>query len=225
VDVIGQRPINVGHLTLPRHTIGKLPISRSREALGRISAAASHCCRARAHTRGGHNSRRRRRGRHRCRHRHGHSRRLLRRGRARRARSCSPAGAASAAAAAATPPSAVAAALTHRAWVLRERTRPPRPQRIQCQHDPPFEISKWTSPTGPPEPDSGQLPRNCDIMAVRGQVPVNAAPALTYLFNHDCAFADRTGDEDVATSSNFTERCGQPRRIFPQSKKRRGTAA
>jgi len=45
--------------------------------------------------------------------------------------------------------------------------------------------------------------------------PVNAAPALTYLFNHDCASADRTGDEDVATSSNFTERCGQPWRMFP----------
>jgi len=45
--------------------------------------------------------------------------------------------------------------------------------------------------------------------------PVNAAPALTYLFSHDCASADRTGDEDVATSSNFTERCGQPWRMFP----------
>jgi len=44
--------------------------------------------------------------------------------------------------------------------------------------------------------------------------PVNAAPALTYLFNHDYASSDRTGDEDVATSSNFTERCGQPRRMF-----------
>jgi len=34
--------------------------------------------------------------------------------------------------------------------------------------------------------------------------PINATPALTY---HDSASADRTGDEDVATSSNVTERC------------------
>jgi len=54
--------------------------------------------------------------------------------------------------------------------------------------------------------------------------PVNFAPALTYLFNHDSASSDRTGDEGVATSSNFTERCGQPRRIFPSSRKRRGTS-
>jgi len=45
--------------------------------------------------------------------------------------------------------------------------------------------------------------------------PVIAAPALTHLFNHDSASADRTGDEDVATSSNFTKRCGQPRCMFP----------
>jgi len=45
--------------------------------------------------------------------------------------------------------------------------------------------------------------------------PVSAAPTLTHLFNHDSASADLTGEEDVATSSNFTERCGQPRRMFP----------
>ena len=84
--------------------------------------------------------------------------------------------AASAAGAVATPPAAVAAAPTRRARVLRERTRRPRPPRIQCRHDPPFENSKWTSPTGPPEPDSGQLPRNCDIMAVRGHVPLPPRP-------------------------------------------------
>ena len=41
-----------------------------------------------------------------------------------------------------------------------------------------------------------------------------AGIALTYLFNHNYASGDRTGDEDVATSSNFTEICGQPRRMF-----------
>jgi len=54
---------------------------------------------------------------------------------------------------------------------------------------------------------------------------VNAAPALTYLFSHDSASADRTGDEDVATSSNFTERCRQPRRMFRLSRKRWGTSS
>jgi len=55
--------------------------------------------------------------------------------------------------------------------------------------------------------------------------PVSAAPALTYLLNHDSASADRTGDEDVATSSSFTERCGQPQRMFLSSRKRRGTSS
>jgi len=55
--------------------------------------------------------------------------------------------------------------------------------------------------------------------------PVNAASALAYLFNHDSASADRTGDEDVATSSNSTERCKQPRRMLPSSRKRRGTSS
>ena len=55
--------------------------------------------------------------------------------------------------------------------------------------------------------------------------PVSAAPALTYLFNHDSASADRNGDEDVATSSIFTERCRQPRRMFPESRRRRGTSS
>ena len=54
--------------------------------------------------------------------------------------------------------------------------------------------------------------------------PENAAPALTYLFVHDSVSADRTDDEDVATSSIFTERCRQPRRMFPSSRKRRGTS-
>jgi len=84
--------------------------------------------------------------------------------------------AASAAGAVVTPPAAVAAALTRRARVLRERTRPRRPQRIQRQHDPLFENSKATSPTGPAEPDSGQLPRNCDIMAVRCRVHLHPRP-------------------------------------------------
>jgi len=44
--------------------------------------------------------------------------------------------------------------------------------------------------------------------------PEHTAPALTYLFNHDYASANRTDDEDVATSNNFTERCRQPRRML-----------
>jgi len=71
---------------------------------------------------------------------------------------------------------AVAGAPTRRARVLRKRTRPRRPQRIQRQHDPLFENSQTTSPTGPAEPDSGQLPRNCDIMAVRGRVHLHPRP-------------------------------------------------
>jgi len=49
---IGQWQNNFGHWTLPRHTIGTLQISHSRESLGRISAAARHCCRAHGHTQG-----------------------------------------------------------------------------------------------------------------------------------------------------------------------------
>jgi len=54
--------------------------------------------------------------------------------------------------------------------------------------------------------------------------PVNVAPALKYPLNHYYASADRTDDDDVATSSNFTERCGQPRRMFPSSRTRWGTS-
>ena len=73
---------------------------------------------------------RHRRGCHRCRHRRGHGRRPLRHAGARRARGRPGPIAASAAAAAETPPAVVAAALTHRAQVLGERTRSPRPPRI-----------------------------------------------------------------------------------------------
>jgi len=110
--------------------------------------------------------RRHRRGRGRC----GRGRHSLPCAGARRTHGFSLLTAASAAGAAATPPAAVAAAPTRRARVLRELKRPRRPQRIQSRHDPLFEKSKPTSPTGPAEPDSGHLPRNCDIMAVRGRV-------------------------------------------------------
>jgi len=88
-----------------------------------------------------------RRRRRRRRHRRGRGRRS--RGRhslpcagARRAHGRALLTAASAAGAAATPPAAVAAAPTRRARVLREGTRPRRPQRIQRRHDPLFEKSK-----------------------------------------------------------------------------------
>jgi len=80
--------------------------------------------RRRCHHRG-HDSRHRRRGRHRCRDGRGHGRRPLRRAGARPARGRPSLIAASAAAAARTPTAAVAAARTHRARLLRERTRPP----------------------------------------------------------------------------------------------------
>jgi len=123
----------------------------------------------------------RRRRRRRRRHRRGRGRR----GRGRHSLPCAGARraqgrplltAASAAGAAATPPAVVAAAPTRRARVLREGTRPRRPQRIQRRHDPLFEKSKPTSPTGPAEPDSGQIPRNCDIVAVRGRVHLPPRP-------------------------------------------------
>ena len=113
-----------------------------------------------------------RRRRRRRRHRRGRGRRGRGRHSLPRAGACRAHGrplltAASAAGAAATPPAAVAAAPTRRARVLRERTRPRRPQRTQHQHDLLFENSKMTSPPGP---DSGRLPRNCNNMAVRGRV-------------------------------------------------------
>ena len=57
----------------------------------------------------------------------------------------------------ATPPAAVAAAPSRRLRVLWERTPARRPPRIQRRHDPLFETSKRTSPTGTSEPYSGHL--------------------------------------------------------------------
>jgi len=121
------------------------------------------------------------RRRHRRRHRRGRGRRG--RGRhslpcvgARRAH-CRPLlTAVSAAGTTAAPPAAVAATPTRRAQALRERTRPRRPQRNQRQHDPLFDNSKATSPVRPAEPDSGQMPRNRDIMAVRGRIHLHPRP-------------------------------------------------
>ena len=121
--------------------------------------------------------RRRRRRRHRrSRGRRGRGRHSLPCAGARRAHDRPLLTAASAAGAAATPPAAVAAAPTRRARLFREGTGPRRPQRIQRRHDPLFENSKPTSPAGPAEPDSGQLPRNCDVMAVRGHVHLPPRP-------------------------------------------------
>ena len=55
------------------------------------------------------------------------------------------------------------------AW-LRESTLSWRPTRSQRRHVISLEISKRIPPTGPPEPDSGQLQRHCDIMDARGPV-------------------------------------------------------
>jgi len=166
---MAEPPTSGGGCVAPTAVVAAYPTAADVRGVRQMAPASRH--------HGGHDSSRcRRRGRHSCRHRHGHGRRQLRRAGVRRARGRPPPTAASAAAAAALPPAVVAAALSHRAQGLRERTRPPRPPRIQCRHDAPFEISKWTSPTGPPELDSGQLPQNCDIMAVRGHVHLPLRP-------------------------------------------------
>ena len=123
-----------------------------------------------------HRGRRHRGRRHRGRRYRGRRHRPLPRAGARLARGRPPPTSALAVGAAATPRPAVAAAPTRRARVLREQTRPRRPPRIQRRHDPLFENSKRTSPTRPPEPDSGQLPRSCDVMAVRGRFHLPPRP-------------------------------------------------
>jgi len=133
--------------------------------------------------------------------------RLSPRAGARLARGRPPAIAASAAGAAAAPAAAVAAAPTRRARRFRERTRPRKPPRIQRRHNPLFENSERTSPRGTTEPDSGQLQRKCDSMVVRGCVHLPPRPRKRRTCSHVSsdprlnASADRTDDEDVATSS------------------------
>jgi len=68
--------------------------------------------------------------------------------------------------------------------LMRERTRPRRPPRIHRRHDPPFANSDRTPPTGPPEPDSGQLPWRYDIMAVSGRVHLPARPRKPRTCSH-----------------------------------------
>jgi len=48
--------------------------------------------------------------------------------------------------------------------------------------------------------------------------PVNTAPALKYLFNHDFASADRTGDEDVATMNKSHRKLGTPLAQVPTAR-------
>ena len=169
---------------------------------------------------GGHDSRRRRRGRQRCRHRRGHGRRPLRRARARRARGRP------------QPPPRRPQPRQQR----RQRRSPPPALTARgcCGNGRDDQDRRAFSVDTTPrlKPQNGRLPQGSQspilanyrgiatswpfvAMSTCPHDPVNAAPALTYLFNHDCASADRTGDEDVATSSNFTERCGQPWRMFP----------
>jgi len=103
------------------------------------------------------------------------------------------------------PPAVVAAAPTRRARVLRERSRPRRPPRVQRHTTRPILVNYRGVATSWPFVNASTSPHD----------PENATPALTYLLNHERAFEDRKGDEDVATSDNCTERFGQPRRMFP----------
>jgi len=69
-------------------------------------------------------------------------------------------------------------------------------------------------------PQGPQSPILAKYRGIATSWPLGACPhdpvnAFMYLSNHDCASTNRKGDEDVATSSNFTERCGQPRCMFP----------
>jgi len=113
--------------------------------------------------------------------------------------------------------------------LLRKRTRPRRPPRILRRHDPSFENSKRTSPTGPPEPDSSQLPWSCDVMAVRDRFHLPPRPRKQRTcpcvpFSPRSAAADRTDDEDVATSSNPVRWSGGTMRFFPSSRDKLGTS-